>query len=143
MYAVMICSCTWLLLLELSIQSCLNYLICFYSQDLESDRLQDHLSLLAESLNKTRMMIYPPGEKASKLGEDLNGSSDIVNKENKILLARKSLIEKRKAEHERQMIEMILLISFIWSITNSVISVWNFFFFHISKSLFKQCFVSR
>ncbi|KAJ0015044.1 hypothetical protein Pint_20199 [Pistacia integerrima] len=75
-------------------------------QGLESDGLRDHLAVLAESLNRVRAMIYPPADKASKLGELLPGLGEIVDKEHKRLLARKSIIEKRKEEHERQLIEM-------------------------------------
>lgn len=52
-------------------------------------------------------MIYPPANKASKLGEMLSGLGEVVDKEHKRLLARKSIIEKRKEEHERQLIEMV------------------------------------
>lgn len=77
-------------------------------QGLESDGLRDHLTIFARSLNKVRAMIYPPANKASKLGEMLAGLGEIVDKEHKRLLARKSIIEKRKEEHERQLIEMVL-----------------------------------
>ncbi|KAB5529180.1 hypothetical protein DKX38_019261 [Salix brachista] len=73
---------------------------------LESDDLRDHLTVFAESLNKARAMIYPPTKKSSKLGEILPGLGEIVDKEHKILLARKSIIEKRKEEQERQLLEM-------------------------------------
>ena len=52
-------------------------------------------------------MIYPSAEKASKLGEVLPGLGEIVDKEHKRLLARKSIIEKRKEEQERQLLEMV------------------------------------
>ena len=52
-------------------------------------------------------MIYPPAKKARKLGETLSGLSEIVEKEHKRLLARKSIIEKRKEEQERQLLEMV------------------------------------
>ncbi|OVA13491.1 Proteasome component (PCI) domain [Macleaya cordata] len=80
--------------------------VLFGSLDLESDRLRDHLTVLAESLNKARALIYPPVKKASKLGETLPGLAEVVSKEHKRLLARKSIIEKRKEEQERQMLEM-------------------------------------
>ncbi|KAL5853920.1 hypothetical protein ACOSQ3_009038 [Xanthoceras sorbifolium] len=80
--------------------------VLFGNMGLESDGLRDHLAILAESLNKVRAMIYPPANKASKLGEMLPGLGEIVDKEHKRLLARKSIIEKRKEEHERQLIEM-------------------------------------
>lgn len=61
----------------------------------------------AESLNKARAMIHPPVEKASKLAEILPGLGEVVDKEHKRLLARKSIIEKRKEEQERQLLEMV------------------------------------
>ncbi|KAF2288285.1 hypothetical protein GH714_005811 [Hevea brasiliensis] len=75
-------------------------------QGLESDGLRDHLTIFAESLNKARAMIYPPAKNSSKLGEILPGLAEIVDKEHKRLLARKSIIEKRKEEQERQLLEM-------------------------------------
>lgn len=52
-------------------------------------------------------MIYPPLKRAKKLGEVLSGLGETVEKEHKRLLARKSIIEKRKEEHERQLLEMV------------------------------------
>ncbi|OAY43998.1 eukaryotic translation initiation factor 3 subunit A [Manihot esculenta] len=80
--------------------------ILFTNAGLESDGLRDHLAIFAESLNKARSMIYPPAEHSSKLGEILPGLAEIVDKEHKRLLARKSIIEKRKEEQERQLLEM-------------------------------------
>ncbi|KAI3960776.1 hypothetical protein MKW98_026168 [Papaver atlanticum] len=85
-----------------------NGAVLFGSLELESDTLQGHLTLLAESLNKARGLIYPPVEKASKLAEALPGLAEVVNKEHKKLLARKSIIEKRKELQERQLLEMEL-----------------------------------
>ncbi|KAJ8627303.1 hypothetical protein MRB53_020610 [Persea americana] len=53
--------------------------VSFGNLDLESDRLQDHLTVFTE---------------------------ETVDKEHKRLLARKSIIEKRKEEQERKMLEM-------------------------------------
>ncbi|KAG1365341.1 Eukaryotic translation initiation factor 3 subunit A [Cocos nucifera] len=80
--------------------------VLFGNVDVESDRLCDHLTTLTDSLNRARSLIYPPVKKQSKLGENLHGLADIVDKEHKRLLARKSIIEKRKEEHERHMLEM-------------------------------------
>ncbi|KAI3951597.1 hypothetical protein MKX01_018713 [Papaver californicum] len=85
-----------------------NGAVLFGSLDLESDVLQGHLALVAESLNKARGLIYPPVKKASKLGEALPALVEVVNKEHKKLLARKSIIEKRKELQERQLLEMEL-----------------------------------
>ncbi|KAM0934722.1 putative proteasome component (PCI) domain, eukaryotic translation initiation factor 3 subunit A [Dioscorea sansibarensis] len=78
----------------------------FGTMDIESDSLSSHLAILADSLNKARSLIYPSVRKQSKLGDSWLGLADIVDKEHKRLLARKSIIEKRKEEHERQMLEM-------------------------------------
>ncbi|PKA45951.1 Eukaryotic translation initiation factor 3 subunit A [Apostasia shenzhenica] len=78
--------------------------VTFGNEDIESYRLCDHLMTFADSLNRARNMIYPP-VKQSKLGENLYGLANVVDKEHKRLLARKSIIEKRKEEHERQMLE--------------------------------------
>ncbi|KAJ3676233.1 hypothetical protein LUZ60_003645 [Juncus effusus] len=80
--------------------------VIFGNVDIESDRLCDHLTKLAESLNKAWSTIHPPVSKQSKLSDRLYNLSEMVDKEHKRLLARKSIIEKRKEEHERQMLEM-------------------------------------
>lgn len=66
--------------------------------------------IFAKSLNKLRGMIYPISMKASKLGEVLPHLSDTIGKEHKRLLARKSIIEKRKEEQERQLLEMVSIL---------------------------------
>ncbi|KAL0534808.1 hypothetical protein IC582_029102 [Cucumis melo] len=81
-------------------------IVLFGNLGIESDGLRDHLTVLAESLNNARAMIYPPVGKASKTGDILPDLADIVDKEHKRLLARKSIIEKRKEELERQLLEM-------------------------------------
>ena len=70
--------------------------------------MRDHLTVFAESLNKARALIHPPAKKASKLGDMLSGLAETVDKEHKRLLARKSIIEKRKEEQERQLLEMVV-----------------------------------
>ncbi|XP_078429553.1 eukaryotic translation initiation factor 3A [Wolffia australiana] len=84
----------------------LNGAVHFINLDLESEGLRNHLAALAESLGKARNMIYPPTKKQPKLGETLVSLGETVDKEHKRLLARKSIIEKRKEEHERQMLEL-------------------------------------
>ncbi|EPS68679.1 hypothetical protein M569_06088, partial [Genlisea aurea] len=74
--------------------------------NLESQGLRDHLSSFSESLCKARIMMYPPVKGISKLGETLTDLVDVVEKEHKRLLARKSIIEKRKEEQERHLLEM-------------------------------------
>ncbi|KAG2295430.1 hypothetical protein Bca4012_003160 [Brassica carinata] len=73
---------------------------------IESDGLKDHLAVFAESLNKVRAMLYPVPSKASKLGGIVPNLAETVEKEHKRLLARKSIIEKRKEDQERQQLEM-------------------------------------
>ncbi|ESW34658.1 hypothetical protein PHAVU_001G169900 [Phaseolus vulgaris] len=80
--------------------------VIFCKTSLESDGLRDHLANFAEQLNKARQMIYPPDRKPSKLGALLPTLTEVVAKEHKRLLARKSIIEKRKEEQERQLLEM-------------------------------------
>ncbi|KAK6141225.1 hypothetical protein DH2020_025022 [Rehmannia glutinosa] len=80
--------------------------IFFGNKSLESEGLRDHLSTFAESLGKARVMIFPPVKKVSKLGETLTDLVEVVEKEHKRLLARKSIIEKRKEEQERHLLEM-------------------------------------
>ncbi|GAV87136.1 PCI domain-containing protein [Cephalotus follicularis] len=80
--------------------------VLFDNLGLESDGMRDCLAIFAESLNRARAMIYPPAKKASKLGEMLSGLGETVDKEHKRLLARKSIIEKRKEEQERHLLEM-------------------------------------
>lgn len=80
--------------------------IIFGNLGLESDHLRDHLTVFTENLNKSRTMIYPSSRKVAKLGDMLPGLAEIVDKEHKRLLARKSIIEKRKEEQERHLLEM-------------------------------------
>ncbi|KAH0720874.1 hypothetical protein KY285_005752 [Solanum tuberosum] len=83
----------------------LNGSVLFGKQSIEAEGLRDHLSLFAESLSKARLMIYPPAKKVAKLGDALSNLAEIVEKEHKRLLARKSIIEKRKEEQERLLLE--------------------------------------
>ncbi|KAK4725014.1 hypothetical protein R3W88_027793 [Solanum pinnatisectum] len=83
----------------------LNDSVLFGKQSIEAEGLRDHLSLFAESLSKARLLIYPPAKKVAKLGDALSNLAEIVEKEHKRLLARKSIIEKRKEEQERLLLE--------------------------------------
>lgn len=98
--------------------------------------MQDHLTVFAESLNKARALINPPAKKASKLGDMLPVLAETVDKEHKRLLARKSIIEKRKEEQERQLLEMVFFcdllsvstpFSNLWLKTNSSFLLYIFF----------------
>ncbi|KAI4349281.1 hypothetical protein L6164_009890 [Bauhinia variegata] len=80
--------------------------VIFSKTNLESDGLREHLAIFAENLNKARQMIHPPAKKTSKIGALLPTLTEVVEKEHKRLLARKSIIEKRKEEQERQLLEM-------------------------------------
>lgn len=62
---------------------------------------------MADSLNKARSLIHPPVKKPSKLGENLTSLAAVVENEHKRLLARKSIIEKRKEDLERQILEKV------------------------------------
>jgi len=57
-------------------------------------------------------MLYPVPSKASKLAGVIPNLADTVEKEHKRLLARKSIIEKRKEDQERQQLEMV--VTFPW-----------------------------
>ncbi|KAL3326772.1 hypothetical protein AABB24_037459 [Solanum stoloniferum] len=83
----------------------LNGSVLFGKQSIEAEGLRDHLSLFAESLSEARLLIYPPAKKVAKLGDALSNLAEIVEKEHKRLLARKSIIEKRKEEQERLLLE--------------------------------------
>ncbi|KAH7416335.1 hypothetical protein KP509_14G086600 [Ceratopteris richardii] len=82
----------------------LKGVVQFGSQDLESDKIRNHLTILAKRLNKAISLIAPP--LAEKPPVSYAALSSAVEKEHKKLLARKVLIERRKEEQERLMIEM-------------------------------------
>ena len=54
-------------------------------------------------------MINPSAKKVSKLSDMLPSLGEIVEKEQKRVLARKSIIHKRKEEQERHLVEMVLM----------------------------------
>lgn len=88
--------------------ACGNVFILNYPcQNLESEGLRHHLATFAESLSKTRIMIHPPVRGAPKSGETHSDLVETVEREHRRLLARKSIIEKRKEEQERQLLEMV------------------------------------
>jgi len=77
-------------------------------QDLESDKIRNHLTILVKRLNKARSLIQLPSvEKVTKSPQHFPVLLDVVEKEHRKLLARKVLIERRKEEQERQMLEMV------------------------------------
>ncbi|GBG79223.1 hypothetical protein CBR_g29275 [Chara braunii] len=81
----------------------------FGSQDLESDKIKNHLTILAKRLNKALGLIHPTGPSPDYVAakkRDIQRLLSAVNKEHQVALARKVLIERRKEEQERQMLEM-------------------------------------
>lgn len=85
----------------------LKGIVQFGSQDLESDKIRNHLTILAKRLNKVRSLIQPPiTEKATKVTQPVPILLETIEREHRKLLARKVLIERRKEEQERQMLEM-------------------------------------
>jgi hypothetical protein len=77
-------------------------------QDLESEKIKNHLTILAKRFNKAIGMIQPlPIERLPRQSQPFSELQVIVEKEHKKLLARKVLIERRKEEQERQMLEMV------------------------------------
>ncbi|KAJ7534841.1 hypothetical protein O6H91_12G006400 [Diphasiastrum complanatum] len=79
----------------------------FGSQDLESDKIKNHLSILARRLNKAISLFQPHAlARALRQSQPFSELLVLVEKEHKKLLARKVLIERRKEEQERQMLEM-------------------------------------
>ncbi|CAN6481838.1 unnamed protein product [Victoria cruziana] len=82
----------------------LKGVVLFDSMDLESDTLRNHLVALAKRLNKARGLIYPI-VKVSRLSDLLPDLVEVIDKEHRRLLARKSIIEKRKEDQERYMLE--------------------------------------
>jgi hypothetical protein len=80
----------------------------FVWQDLESEKIKNHLTILAKRFNKAISMIQPPThDRPSRQSQPFSELEVIVEKEHKKLLARKVLIERRKEEQERQMLEMV------------------------------------
>jgi translation initiation factor 3 subunit A len=77
-------------------------------QDLESEKIKNHLTILAKRFNKAISMIQPPTrDRPSRQSQPFSELEVVVEKEHKKLLARKVLIERRKEEQERQMLEMV------------------------------------
>lgn len=75
---------------------------------LESDKIRNHLTILAKRLKKARSLIHelrPCDEKVAKASPQ--HLLQDIEKEHSKLLARKVLIERRKEEHERKMLEMV------------------------------------
>ena len=70
--------------------------------------MKNHLTILAKRLNKAVSLVGPSvPEKASKQVLPYPVLCAAVEKEHKKLLARKVLIERRKEEQERLMLEMV------------------------------------
>ena len=70
-------------------------------QDLESDMIQNHLTILVKRLNKARSLINVPSiEKVTKAPQHFPVLLEIIEKENRKFLAHKVFIERRKEEQE-------------------------------------------
>jgi len=83
-------------------------------QDLESEKVKNHLTILAKRLKKACLMIHPPSlERPSRQVLPFGELQAVVEKEHKKLLARKVLIERRKEEQERQMLEMVRFLTLL------------------------------
>ncbi|CAL1407529.1 unnamed protein product [Linum trigynum] len=83
----------------------MNSVVMFEDVLLESDGLRDHLAAFVKSLNKAKAMMYPSAKISSKLSDILPPLEEALYKEHKGLLARKLIIERRKEEQERQLLE--------------------------------------
>ncbi|KAK5786513.1 hypothetical protein PVK06_041150 [Gossypium arboreum] len=83
--------------------------VLFGNMRLESDKLHDHLTLFAESLNKARAMIYPSTKKASKLSEECEEESKRQMLQKKTEEAEKkrlaAVFEQQRAERIHKEIE--------------------------------------
>ncbi|KAG2245165.1 hypothetical protein Bca52824_093015 [Brassica carinata] len=77
--------------------------VTFGNLGIESDGLRDPLTIFAETMNKVRAMLFPASSKRGDIAANLGVT---VEKEHKRLLARQSIIEKRKEEQERLQLEM-------------------------------------
>ena len=76
--------------------------------DLESDKIQNDLTILVKHLNKARSLINLPClEKFTKAPQQFPVLLEIIDKDHRKLLACKVLIERHKEEQERKWIEMV------------------------------------
>lgn len=110
-------------------------LISICLQDLESDKVKNHLTILAKRLNKAVNLIQPPSlERPSRQILPFSELQNVVEKEHKKLLARKVLIERRKEEQERQMLEMVWIVAFqsgLTCILTSLSVFWSLYFYPV------------
>lgn len=72
--------------------------------------------------------MYPSATKASKLGELLPDLADTIEKEHKRLLARKSIIEKRKEEQERLLLDMVFISKLLYAKVIFIFQLRNYIF---------------
>ncbi|KAL3155895.1 hypothetical protein ABBQ32_012895 [Trebouxia sp. C0010 RCD-2024] len=84
-----------------------NGTVHFGGQQLESDRIRDHISALARRLNKALHMVQPDPSKEveARRIKAIEHAIATSGQANKRALARKHLIEKRKEEQERLLLE--------------------------------------
>ncbi|GAQ81367.1 eukaryotic translation initiation factor eIF-3 subunit A [Klebsormidium nitens] len=79
----------------------------FGIQDLESDRIKNHLVILARRLNKAVSLIHPEAadDKGKGKARSVAELSERILKEHKLALVRKVIIERRKEDAERSALE--------------------------------------
>ncbi|TYI03088.1 hypothetical protein ES332_A11G312700v1 [Gossypium tomentosum] len=76
--------------------------VLFGNMRLESDKLHDHLTLFAESLNKARAMIYPSTKKASKLSEVLPEKEEQERQLECEEESKRQMLQKKTEEAEKK-----------------------------------------
>ena len=75
------------------IEDVINYLVDLFVQDLESDKIQNHLTILVKRLNKARSLInLPCVEQVTKYPKHFPVLLEIIEKEHRKLLSHKFLI---------------------------------------------------
>lgn len=78
-------------------------------QDFESDRIKNHLVILARRLNKAVTLIHPEpaADKGKGKARSVAELSERILKEHKLALVRKVIIERRKEDAERSALEQV------------------------------------
>jgi translation initiation factor 3 subunit A len=78
-------------------------------QDLESDRIKNHLVILARRLNKAVSIIHPEvaADKGKGKARSVMELNEKILKEHKLALVRKVIIERRKEDAECSLQEQV------------------------------------
>lgn len=86
-----------------------NGTVHFGSQQLETDKIRNHLSMLAKRLAKAATMIdpTPPSSAEGRRKEAIKIAKEELTHEHKRAVARKHLIEKRKEQLEQALMEQV------------------------------------